>query len=87
MHILSIKKLFVLCSVVNMEVIFEINIVISFPSYLLFLLSPFDISCIILISKSKSWAANELAKQKKVINYHIKGLYKATCYKTKSIFS
>ena len=29
-----------------------------------FLTSPFDISCVILISKSNNWAANELAKQK-----------------------
>ena len=41
----------------------------SFPT------SSFDISCDILISKSKDWAANELAKQQKMINYHIKGLY------------
>ena len=36
--------------------------------------SPFDISCVILKSKSKNWAVNELAKQKN--DYHIKGLYK-----------
>ena len=45
-----------------------------------------DISCVILISKSKYWAANELAKQK-MINYRIKGLYKKTCCKAKSNFS
>ena len=56
------------------------------PSYLPFPTSPFDISCVILISKSKNWAANELAKQK-MNNYHVKGLYKTTCYKTKSNFS
>ena len=42
--------------------------------------SPFDISWVILISKSTNWAANELSKQKK-------GLYKTICYKTKSNFS
>ena len=46
---------------------------------LIFLASPDD-------KKSKNWATNELAKQK-MINYHIKGLFKATCYKTKSNFS
>ena len=54
--------------------------------YLLFPTSPFDISCIILISKCKNWAANELTKQK-MINYQINRLYKTTCCKTKSNFS
>ena len=48
--------------------------------------SPIDISCVILISKSKYWAANELPKQKK-INYHINGIYKTIFYKTESNFS
>ena len=46
----------------------------SFPT------SPFDISCVTLISKSKNWAC----QTKKMINCHIKGLYKTTCYKTNS---
>ena len=46
----------------------------SFPT------SPFDISCVTLISKSKNWAF----QTKKMINCHIKGLYKTTCYKTNS---
>ena len=54
-------------------------------SYPPFPTSPFDISCVILISKSKNWTVNELAKQK-IINYHIKGLHKTTCYKAKSNF-
>ena len=56
------------------------------PRYLQFPTSPFDISWVILISKAKiglQWAG----KTKKLINYHIKGLYKTTCYKTKSKFS
>ena len=57
----------------------------AIPSYLSFPTSPFDISCVILISKSKNWTVNELAKQK-IINYHIKGLHKTTCYKAKSNF-
>ena len=40
----------------------------------------FLVICVILKSKSKNWTENELAKQK-MINYHIKRLYKT---KTKS---
>ena len=74
MHILSGKKIS-LCYVhyQTIETIFEINIVICPPSYLSFPTSPFDIFCVILTSKSKNWAGNELTKQK-IINYHIKGL-------------
>ena len=36
----------------------------AIPSYLPFHTSAFGISCVILTSKSKNWAANELAKQK-----------------------
>ena len=39
----------------------------------------------LILSKSKNWTANELAKQK-MTNCHIKGLYKTACYKTKSNF-
>ena len=49
-------------------------------------LPPFNISCVILISKSKNWTANELAEQK-MINYHIRGTYKTAYYKTKPNFS
>ena len=56
----------------------------AIPSYLSFPTSPFDISCVILISKSKNWAANELARQKMIYK---KWLYKTTCYRTKSNFS
>ena len=59
----------------------------AIPSSLPFPASPFDTSWVILISKSKNWAGNELVKQKKMINYHIKELYKTTCYKTKCSFS
>ena len=44
---------------------------------------PFDISCVILISKSKDLASNGLSK---MINYHIIVLYKTTCYKKKPKF-
>ena len=43
----------------------------AIPSYSSFLTSHFDICCVIFISKSKNWAANELVKQK-IIDYHIK---------------
>ena len=59
----------------------------AIPSSLPFPASPFDTSWVILISKSKNWAGNELVKQKKMINYHIKELYKTTCCKTKCSFS
>ena len=36
----------------------------AIPSYLPFLIFPFGISCLILITKSKNWAANKLAKYK-----------------------
>ena len=61
------------------HIIFEINIVIAIPSYLSFPTSSFDISCVIMILKSKIWAC----KTKKWLNK----TYKTTCYKTKSNFS
>ena len=57
----------------------------AISSYLPFPISPFDISCVILITKSKNCAANELPNKKN--DYYFKGLYKTTCYKTKSISS
>ena len=76
------KKIFVLCSLLN-----DWNHFWDKYCNLPFLaicrsLPPFNISCVILISKSKNWTANELAEQK-MINYHIRGTYKTTCYKTK----
>ena len=68
------------------ETIFEKILQFAIASYLPFSTSPFDISCVILIPKCKNRAANELAKQKNDY-YHIKELYKTTCYKTKSNFS
>ena len=61
----------------------------AIPSYPPFPTSPFDISCVILISKSKKWPANVLSlwNKKNPINYHVNGLYETTCYKTKSNFS
>ena len=81
MHILSVKNLFVLiCSLLNNWNYFWNRCCnLPFPS------SPFDISCVILISKSKNWAANDLVKQKN--GYHIKEFYKTTFYKTKCNFS
>ena len=43
---------------------------------MLFPTSPFDISCVILISKSKNWAANELSKKKKWLIIILKGFIK-----------
>ena len=97
MHILSEKKLFVLYSLLNDWNYFrnkychlpflycQINIVIYLPLFAVpyfpfwyFLHNP-D------IKKQKlgcKWAC-----KKKKINYHIKGLYKTTCYKAKPNFS
>ena len=87
MHFLSVKKI---CSC-YVHLLNDWNYFWNKYCNLLFLaichslLSPFDISCFILISKSKNWTGNEPAIQKN--DYHIKGLYETTCYKTKSNFS
>ena len=77
MHILSVKKI-CLCyfHYQKIEIIFETNIVIC-HSYLFFVpYFPFDNSWVMLISKSKNLTVNELVKQKKINNYHIKDSHK-----------
>ena len=54
---------------------------------MLFPTSPFDISCIIWYQKAKMGSEWACERKKWLIHYHIKGLYKITCYKTKSKFS
>ena len=68
MHILSVKKI-CLCyfHYQIIKIIFEINILICHSYLLAVPYFPFDNSWVILISKSKTLAANELAKQKKYI--------------------
>ena len=64
MHILSVKKVFCVMFIAKRLKLFLKYIRFAIPSYLPFPTSYFDISCVILIPKSKNWAANELAKQK-----------------------
>ena len=70
MHILPVNKI-CLCYFHNqtIKIIFEINIVICHSYLFAVPYFPFDNSWVILISKSKNLAANELAKQKKYISY------------------
>ena len=67
MHILPVNKI-CLCYFHNqtIKIIFEINIVICHSYLFAVPYFPFDNSWVILISKSKNLAANELAKQKNI---------------------
>ena len=82
MHILSVKKnLFVLCSFLNDWNFFwnkycNLLFLAICRSQLLIFLAPS------WYQKAKSGPRMSL-RNKKMINYHIKGLYKTTCYKTK----
>ena len=58
----------------------------AIPSYLLFPLPLMIFLASSWYQKEKIWLWMSL-RNKKMINYHIKGLYKTTCYKTKSNFS
>ena len=90
MHILSVKKFclcYVLCSLLNDWYYFWnkycnlpfLAICRSLLPLLIFLASSW-------YQKAKIGLRMSL-RNKKMINYHIKGLYKTTCYKTKSNFS
>ena len=54
---------------------------LAIPSYLSYPTSLFDISCVTLISKSKNWAANELAKLKKWLIIILKDFIKQSAIK------
>ena len=58
----------------------------AIPSYLPFPAFPFDISCVILISKSKNWVANELTKKKKRLIIILKEFLKQPVIKQSSTF-
>ena len=85
MHILSVKKI-CLCYVYyqTIEIIFKINIVICY-SWL------FPVPYFLLIFLASFWKAKTglrmSLRNRKMINYHIKGLNKTTCYQTNSNFS
>ena len=87
MHILPAKKLFVLCSLLN-----DWNYIWNKYCNLPFLaICPSLLPLLIILASSwyqKAKIGLRMSLQnKKMINYHIKGLYKSTCYKTKSNFS
>ena len=69
----------------RLKLFFKYILQFGIPIYLSFPFSPFDIYCIILITKNKNCVANELVKYKN--DYYFKGLCKTTCYKIKSVFS
>ena len=86
-HFVSKENLFVLCSLPNDKNYFW-NRHCNFP-FLTILRSLLPLS----IFLASSWYQKAkiglwmILRNKKMINYHIKWLYKTTCYKTKSNFS
>ena len=83
MHILPVKQI-CLCYVhyKTIEIIFEINIVISILNYLPFPASPFGISyCVILIPKKRNFGCEWACEIKKWLIIILKGFIKQPAIK------
>ena len=67
----------------RLKLFLKLNVSFGIPSYLPFPVSTSDISDIKKHKLHCEWAW----EIKKMVNYHLKGLYRTTCYKTKPNFS